>query len=295
MKEVVSGSPGFETPINLMERVMKNLKSLFVLMLVVSFSAGCTTVSRQLGELTDNKYAEPRSGTVWVVPPPQLEPPAGSERKVYISYRNISDADIQLLDLLRQSAREQGWDIVNNPDEAKYRLRASTRFFGEVDPESGGANNARAMGAIAGAAVGIGTGYAIADMTDSGVAGVVGGLGIGSLMAAGINNASRPREWALIMDVVLEEKHDKAVTFEMATDSGARTIDGSGSRNTRMASGGATTQGNTSVATASRKSNYFPHGIRLSVWANQMNMKEEEALPEIERRARRVVTQMLPM
>jgi hypothetical protein len=62
-----------------------------------------------------------------------------------------------------------------------------------------------------------------------------------------------------------------------------------------MASGGGTSQGNTSVATAKRKSNYFPHGIRLSVWANQMNMSEEEALPEIETRTKRVVTQMLPM
>ncbi|WP_372965842.1 complement resistance protein TraT [Marinobacter sp.] len=274
---------------------MTNLRNLFIVALVAVAFAGCTTVSRQLGELTDNKYAEARSGTVWVVPPPQLEPPSGSDRKVYISYRNISDAELPLLDLLRDSARDQGWEVVSNPDAAKYRLRASTRFFGEVEPESGGASAARNMGAIAGAAVGVGTGFAVADMTNSGVAGVATGIGVGGLVAVGLNNASRPREWALIMDVVLEERQAKPVEFEMATDSGSRTLDGSGAGNSRMVSAGGTSQGNSTFATAKRTSNYFPHGIRLSVWANQMNMKEEEALPEIEKRTKRVVTQMLPM
>jgi len=274
---------------------MKTGKLAIIMLAVAVMAAGCTTVSRQMGSITDNKYAEARSGTVWVVPPPQLEPPAGADRTVYISYRNISDSDIDLLELLKNSAREQGWTLTNNPDAAKYRLRASTRFFGEVEPESGGATAARTMGAISGAAVGIGTGYAVANITDSGVAGVVGGVAAGGLVAAGISNASRPREWALIIDVVLEERQSKPVEFEMATDSGSRTADRAGAGNSRMASGGGTTQGNTSVATAKRSSNYFPHGIRLSVWANQMNMKEEEALPEIEKRTKRVVTQMLPM
>lgn len=266
-----------------------------VLLAVVVTASGCTAVSRQLGGITDNKYAEARSGTVWVVPPPQLEPPAASDRTVYISYRNISDSDIDLLDLLKESAREQGWALVNNPDAAKYRLRASTRFFGEVEPESGGAGTARMMGGISGAAVGVGTGYALRSATDSGVAGVVGGVAAGGLVGLGISNASRPREWALIIDVVLEARQNKAVEFDMVTDSGSRASDRAGTGNSRMASGGGTSQGNTSVATAKRKSNYFPYGIRLSVWANQMNMKEEEALPEIEERTKRVVTQMLPM
>lgn len=266
-----------------------------VLFAAVVMASGCTTVSRQLGSVTANKYADARSGTVWVVPPPQLEPPAASDRTVYISYRNISDSDIQLLSLLKDSAREQGWDLVNDPSQARYRLRASTRYFGEVEPESGGASAARTMGVISGAAVGIGTGYAVSEMTNSGVAGVVGGVAAGGLAGLGISNASKPREWALIIDVVLEELQSKPVEFSMATDSGSGTSDRAGASSSRMVSGGGTSKGNTSAATAKRTSNYFPHGIRLSVWANQMNMSEEEALPEIEKRTKRVVTQMLPM
>lgn len=274
---------------------MKALQINAVLILIMALAVGCTSVSRGLGSVTANKYAEPRSGTVWVVPPPQLEPPAPDERNVYISYRNISDSNLDLLPLLRKSAQEQGWRITNDPSEAEYRLRASTRFFGEVEPESGGASAARGMGAIAGAATGLGVGVATARATDSGLAGAAAGIGVGGLVGMGISNASRPREWALIIDVVLEEHHEQPVEFTMATDSASGTRDGAGASSSRMASGGGTANRNTSGATATRTSNYFPHGIRLSVWANQMNMTEEEALPEIEERTRRVVTQMLPM
>lgn len=274
---------------------MMLFRTAMLLFAAIVMASGCTSVSRGLGSITANKYADARSGTVWVVPPPQLEPPASSDRNVYISYRNISDSDIQLLSLMKDAAREQGWTIVNDPSEAKFRLRVSTRFFGEVEPESGGAGAARMMGAISGAAVGVGTGYALADATNSGVAGAVGGVAAGGLVGIGISNASRPREWALIIDVVLEERQNKEVEFNMVTDSGSRSADMAGTGNSRMASGGGTSRGNTSVATAKRKSNYFPHGVRLSVWANQMNMSEEEALPEIEKRTERVVTQMLPM
>jgi hypothetical protein len=34
--------------------------------------------------------------------------------------------------------------------------------------------------------------------------------------------------------------------------------------------------------------------VRLSAWANQMNMKQEEAMPLIRERTQKVVTQMLP-
>ena len=274
---------------------MKTIRVNVLLLLVLVLAVGCTSVSRGLGSVTDNKFAEARSGTVWVVPPPQLEPPSPEERNVYISYRNISDSNIDLLPLLKKSAREQGWTITNDPTEAEYRLRASTRFFGEVEPESGGAAAARGMGAIAGAATGIGVGVATANATDSGLAGAAAGIGVGGLVAVGISNASRPREWALIIDVVLEEHHDQPVEFTIATDSSSGTADGAGASSSRMTSGGGTANTNSSGATATRTSDYFPHGIRLSVWANQMNMEEEEALPEIESRTRRVVTQMLPM
>lgn len=273
---------------------MNALRISVVFLVIFSMLSGCTTVSRQLGSLTANKYAEPRSGTVWVVPPPQLEPPRPNERTVYISYRNISDATLDIGSLLRNAAKEQGWEVVNDPGRAHYRLRASTRYFGEVKPESGGASVGEGMGAIAGAATGLGVGVATARATDSGLAGAAAGIGAGGLVGIGISNASKPREWALIMDVVLEERQDQAIEVEVSTGSEATSATVSGAGNSRTAAGGATTQSNTSAATTTKTTNYFPHGIRLSVWANQMNMQKEEAMPLIQERTEKVVTKMLP-
>ncbi|MES0873049.1 complement resistance protein TraT [Sinimarinibacterium thermocellulolyticum] len=269
--------------------------SLVVLAVAASLSAGCATVSRGMGQITANKFAEPRSGTVWVVPPPQLEPVSGP-RTVYISWRNISDAqNLNFLNTMRTAAQQQGWQVVNDPDTAKFRLRASLRYFGEVEPESGGANVANGLGAISGAAVGIGAGMAVARASNSNLGGVAAGGMIGGLVAAGIANASRPREYAAIIDFVLEEYNAKPIQFTVATDSASGTRDGASTGNARMASGGGTSMGNTSGATMTRTSHYFPHGVRLSAWANQMAMKEEEALPLIESRIESVVTQLLPM
>ncbi len=266
----------------------------FVLSLVLVTVSGCTAVSRSMGELTDNKYAKARSGSVWIVPPPQLEPPSEEQKTAYISFRNISDADIDLTDVIRDAAIAQGWTLTKDPKKATYRLRSSLRYFGEVEPESGGAAVGQAMGAIAGAAVGLGTGVAVANMTDSGLGGAAVGMGVGALVAAGLSNSSRPREWALIVDVVLEEKTAQPVTFEMNTGKASAMGSSAGTGNGRMVDGGSTYQGNSSSATIKKTSSYFPHGVRLSVWANQMNMKEEEAMPEILKRAERVMTQMLP-
>ena len=229
-----------------------------------------------------------------MVPPPQLEPPRQDERTVYISYRNISDAQLNLRSTLKESAKAQGWDVVNRPQQAHYRLRASTRYFGEVEPESGGSSMGKSMGVIAGAAAGVGIGAATADATDSNLAGVAAGVGGGGLVAQGLANASKPREWALIMDVVLEERMDKEIEVEVSSGSGSSAGTGGASSNSRMASGGGTERSNSSSATTTKKTRYFPHGIRLSVWANQMNMSKEEAMPHIKKRTRSVATKMLP-
>jgi hypothetical protein len=164
-----------------------------------------------------------------------------------------------------------------------------------VDPESGGAKVGESLGAIAGAAVGVGTGVAVGRATNSGWGGLAAGGIAGGLVAAGLANASRPREYAAILDIVLEERSAKPVTFTMTTESGARATDTAGAGNSRMSAGGGTSTGNNSGATVTRTSNYFPNGVRLSAWANQMSMKEEEALPLITSRIEKVVTQLLPM
>ena len=274
-----------------------NMRLISVLALdaVIATSTSCTTVSRGLGKITANKYASARSGTVWTIPPPLLSPPPVNQRVAYISFRNISDAsEINLKEQIVAAAETQGWTLTDDPAAATYRLRASLRFFGEVDPESGGKDIANKMGWIAGAATGVGTYALVQSQTDNWAAGAAAGAAAGGLVGMGISNASKPREWAAIIDFVLEERSDEPVTFELATDSSTNASSGSGVGNSRMSDGGGTSSGNSSVATASKTSDYYPHAVRLSSWANQMNMSEEEALPLIQERISKVVTQMLP-
>lgn len=276
------------------------MEATHVLRLVVAVStavtvSACATVSRGIGSITENKYAEARSGTVWAVEPPQLEPVGGS-RTVYISYRNISDAqDLDLLQTLRGAAQQQGWELVSDPDAAKIRLRASLRFFGEVQAESGGLGVANGLGTIAGAAVsGYAVGRAVSHASGSFNTGVAAGGLVGGLVAAGLSNASRPREYAAILDFLLEERTAKPITVNISSDSASARGDVAGTGNARMGSGGGQVSGNTSSTVTEKTTNYFPHGVRLSAWANQMSMKEEEALPLITAKIERVVTQLLP-
>lgn len=112
--------------------------TLIGLIAALVIATGCTTVSRGVGKMTFNKYADPRSGTVWVIPPPDLAPPSPGQRNIYVSYRNISDApEIDLTGPLRQAIAERGWTLTDDPGVAHYRLRATLRYFGEVEPDSG--------------------------------------------------------------------------------------------------------------------------------------------------------------
>lgn len=254
----------------------------------------CTAAARGLGKITANKYASPRGGLHWPVLPPQLEPPRPENKTVYISYVDMSGGDFDMRQIMENAATAQGWRIVANPDEATYRLRARTRFFDEVDPESGGRNQAAAMGWISGAAVGATTYGLVSSATDNWAVGVGAGAAAGGLVGVGMANASTPREWAMITDMVLEERQNEPVTFDMLTSDSSRADSGGGAIGPRTADTGGTTTSGGRTATAKSTSNYYPHGVRLAVWANQMNMKKEEALPIIRENAERAMRNLLP-
>lgn len=257
-------------------------------------TTACTSVSRGLGKLTANEHASAQSGSVWVVPPPQLDPPSSADRTLYVSYRNLSDADVDLEPLLVEAARKDGWTLVDDPQTANYRLRAQTRFFGEVEPDSGGVQAAERMGWISGAAVGVGTGVLVADATDSAAWGWAAGAAGGALAGLGVSNASKTREWALVTDFVLEERTEDPIEVEFVANDSARGTSAANESSGRVRE---TSQNQTSNSNSTRMTkvqNYYPHGVRLSAWANQMNMSAGEAMPLIVERTQKVVRQMLP-
>jgi hypothetical protein len=259
-----------------------------------ALTSSCTSVARGLGGITANKYASARSGVHWPVEPPQLEPLAPDQKIAYISCRDITGTGLNLEPLIREAATAQGWQITNDPTEALIRLRGQVRFFDEVEPESGGLSQAAGMGLIVGASTALATGVAVADMTDNGFAGAAAGGVAGGLVGMGISNASKPREYALILDFVLEERLAEPATFTVASASNADQSSSSGAASSRANNSGSTGRSTSTAASVQKTSDYFPHPVRLSVWANQMNMKEDEAQPLIIAETEKVVQFLLP-
>jgi hypothetical protein len=261
---------------------------------------GCSAVGRGMGSAVGSKYATPDAGITWNVPAPELEPPPDSKRNVYLTIRNISDASgIDIKGALEQGITNQGYRITSDPEHANYRLRVSIRYFGENEAADGGNAQASGLGAISGAAVGVGTGAAINKVAGSSLGAVAGGGVTGALVGIGMENATKPREWDLIADVLLEERLAKAVEVRIASDRQTTSETGSSAQSThdqtqQQSVGGSATSNTGSAMTVKRKTNYLPHGIRVTGWARQMGMTRDEAIPLIQAKLASAPAGLLP-
>lgn len=264
------------------------------------FLPSCSAMGRGMGGAVGSKYATPDAGITWNVPAPELEPPPDSKRTVFLTIRNISDASaFDIKGTLEQGITNQGYRIISDPEHANYRLRVSVRYFGENEAADGGNAQASALGVISGAAVGTGTGAAIHGATGSGLAAVAGGGVAGALVGMGMENATKPREWDLIADVLLEERLAKAVEVTTASDrqttgeTGSATQTAHDQTQQQFVQGGATSNTG-STMTVRRKTNYLPYGIRVTGWARQMGMTREEAIPLIQAKLASAPAGLLP-
>lgn len=267
-----------------------------VLGFVMVLGTGC----RSFGNVIGSKDAEARSGTVWNVPAPDIEPVGPEQRTVFVKVRNISDAtEINLAPDIKSSVQDAGYILVDDPSKANFRLRATIRFFGENEAGDLGQGQARVLGGIAGAGVGLGTYGAARSAGANG--GISGGAGVaaGGIAGLAVLNRMKAREWNLIIDMVLEEKLDQPVEFKVASGNERGSSTGTGNNvvgpggGSNSVSGGQTSSTSTS-AEITKTSDYFPHGIRLTAWARQIGMTQEEALPLVEAKVRAVMPQILP-
>jgi hypothetical protein len=262
--------------------------------------AGCATVGRGMGGALGNKYAAPDAGITWNLPAPDLEPPSESKKTVYLTIRNISDAEgFDIKGPLQQGIQNQGYRIASDPEKANYRLKVSVRYFGENEAADGGHAQANLLGAVSGAAVGVGTGAAIHAATGNTLGAVAGGGLVGAGVGIAMANASTPREWDLIADVLLEERLPKAVEVETVSDQQAASATGSVAvtghdRTQGQFVGGGASSGTRSTMTVKRKTNYMPYGIRVTGWAREIAMTREEATPLIQAKLASAPAGLLP-
>lgn len=281
----------------------------FASLLTVAVLAGglVSTGCRSVGGLAGSRDAEARSGTVWNLPAPDLPPLRPDQRTAFVSVRNISDADIDIRREVRAAVQSAGFRLVDDPEEAHIRLRATIRYFGENENADGGESLARNLGAVGGAATGVAAGAATTGVMrrtmnanrqygyGTGIA--VGGI-VGTVAAHGIGNRMRVREYNLIIDMLLEERMDEPMTLTVATDSAAASTAATGVHTGRAGveaqrTGGGATTTTTTAGEMERTTNFFPHGMRLTAWARQIGMTEDEAVPHIQRRVENVLSNVL--
>lgn len=262
---------------------------------------------RSVGGVAGSRDAEPRSGTVWNIPAPDLPPLRPDQRTAFVSIRNISDADIDIRHEIRDAVRSAGFRLVDDPEEAHIRLRATIRYFGENEHADEGRGLADSLGAVGGAATGVAAGVATSAVMRRTMnanrqyaygTGTAVGAVVGTLAIQGISNRMRVREYNLIIDLLLEERTEQPITFTVASDTAAASTAASGVRTGRSGvenqrTGGGVTATTTTAGEMERTSNYFPHGMRLTAWARQIGMTEGEAVPHLRRRVENVLANVL--
>jgi hypothetical protein len=219
-----------------------------------------------------------------------LDPVPEARRTIYVGVRNTSDhPEIDLKYPLIQKLQARGYTIVGDPQAAQYVIQANVLQAGPVDPKRkdafltggyGTALDAMAVGAAAGALTGWGSGN------------VGAGVGVGLAVGAATLLADH-----LIKDVYFTVVTDIQLSVRPAKGGVIReshaTSRSSGSSNMQThysqgygASEGVTNYGSSGSSNSSGRSQsyettseFLKYNVRDVAYANQVNLKWENAAP----------------
>ena len=195
-----------------------------------------------------------------------LDPAGNKNRSVYLEIRNSTGKQkLDLYNPIKWELLEKGFRVIDDPETAHYWLRANVLSVGKSDPRKARSIlNAGYGGALTGLLIGSsGVGVATRSWVGAGAGGLAGAVigGVGDVVSD-----------ALIKDVM----------FMVVTDVEVSTMVGSGVlirqnnlQNARQGQGGYRTQ------TSTETSNRQKYRTRIVSTANQVNLKFEEAIPEI--------------
>ncbi|WP_192484677.1 MULTISPECIES: complement resistance protein TraT [Cysteiniphilum] len=192
-----------------------------------------------------------------------LDPVAESDKTIYIQVRSTLSEDFSgLKENLAQDLQRNGWRVVNDISQASDMVQINVLQMGQAK------NEASAWSALSG---GFG-----ADIATGALAGLAAGYATGSLGAGlGVGAAVSGVSW--IANSLVEN-----VYYSMITDVqvSVKTKDGQVTQTTQsnLSQG---TQSNVSQ-TYNQKSDWLRYRTRIVSVANQVNLKFEEATPELQ-------------
>ena len=194
--------------------------------------------------------------------------PVGPELKtVYLQVKNTSDKDINLQGIISQSLVQKGYTLETDPEQAHYLLHVNVRFAGKAKPmdiqRALQAGYGGAMGTLVGGMVGAGVGHHISDsprgyLIGGGLGAMAGGLTEG-VASALVKNVT----YSVITDIQLSERSDVAVEQKLTSD----------------LQQGSQTQIKQTVTT---REHFKRYRTRVASVASRVNLKFEDALPQLE-------------
>jgi len=260
-------------------------------------TVGCSTMD---SAYRVTKAANPDAMTVmtgaqWANPIPNIRPVSPDKRVVYVSFRNLSGADIpmDLFNGIRASFEQSGYRVTYNPDEAWYEVLAVVRHCGEARDKS---NTGTVVGAVAGGIAGGVLGHSVGH---GGGASTVVGAAAGAALVGGamdiFANRNKMVEYDLVVDVRIGERVPGGVATHRQFN---ERIDTTHSGSTLVAGGGY--EGGSSSAQSAEDQAYqlqdqfIYHKNTLTAWARRMGLPAEEAMPVLSRRIVGGMAALLP-
>lgn len=219
-----------------------------------------------------------------------LDPVPDSRRTVYVGARNTSDhPEIDLKLPIVEKLRARGYTILTNPNAAQFVVQLNVLQAGPVDPDRknalissgyGSAMNAVALGAAAGALTGYGSGNSAAGL------GVGLGIAAASLLA---DHLVKDVYFTVVTDIQISARPVKGGTVRESNvtsrSSGNNSTQTQHSQGTGASAGvsnfGSSGSANNNSRTQYHEttSDFLKYNVRDVAYANQVNLKWENASP----------------
>lgn len=218
----------------------------------VMFLSGCAATHTAINK-RDLAVSTKMSDTIFLDPVPL------DQQVVYLQVRNTSDhQEIDIESGIGSAIQAKGYQVTRDLDEAQYLIQANILQIGETDLRDA----SQAVGAGYGAAL---TGAALGGTYVGGGSGRVGTAIVGGLVGMAADAMVKDIKFSMVTDIRVSSRVDEGI--EVTENNQAQLSQGSSG--TRSVSSTATTD-------------WQRYDTRVASVANKMNLKFEEALPELE-------------
>jgi len=194
-----------------------------------------------------------------------LDPVDVDQKVIYLEIRNTSDkSNFDIQDPVARSLQAKGYTITSNPKQAHFWLRANILSVDKASPTAAqAALGAGYGGALAGATFGATIGAAAGGWAGAGYGGAAGGLA-GALVETVANAAVKDVTYMAITDIEVAEQAERGVIVKQDSLQDAK-----------QGIGGSRRQ------TSSEVSDKKKYRTRIVSTANKVNLKYEEAAPDL--------------